>query len=116
PPTGQDQCGAPDVCCAAGGTSIGKFTCQAASKQCGSTGQPGTPITCATTADCPNGFCCGVNDNNGFYVKVSCADTCTGTDAQGDSLIQFCDPAAADCPVGTTCNASQLLPGFHVCQ
>jgi hypothetical protein len=47
---------------------------------------------------------------------VSCADTCTGTDSQGNSLIQFCDPAAADCPVGTTCNTSQLLPGFHVCQ
>lgn len=110
-------CSSPDVCCASStGPGQTTYKCQSAGKVCGSTAGSGTPIACATSADCAGGVCCGVNDNNGHYVKVACAADCTGQDANGDTLIQFCDPSANDCPTGQQCNPSQLLQGFNVCQ
>ena len=115
PPT---TCGAPDVCCATntGQGNNATYKCQSASKACGDGQSPGSPISCATTADCNVGeVCCGENDNKGFYDDVSCQPTCTGQGNNGSTLVQFCDPAADDCPFGTICQASQVLTGFNVC-
>lgn len=114
PPT---TCQSPDVCCATG-TGQGNtptFACQSAHEECGTSSSPGTPITCATTANCPGGVCCGEN-NNGFYEKVSCEPTCTGQASDGSNLIQFCDPSVGDCPTGTTCQPSAILTGYNVCE
>lgn len=113
PPT---TCHTPEVCCATG-TGQGNtptFKCQGPSDKCGTTSAPGTPISCATSADCPGEVCCGA-DLNGFYEKVSCEATCTGQGTDGSTNIQFCDPSADDCPTGTTCQASQVLLGYSVC-
>jgi hypothetical protein len=113
PPT---TCKVPRVCCATG-TGQGNtptFTCQDASKACGNTSSPGTPISCAVAADCPGEVCCGDN-LNGFYSKVSCQATCTGTTTGGATEITFCDPQGDDCPAGTTCQPSQVLAGYNVC-
>jgi hypothetical protein len=110
-------CNPGSVCCATR-TGVGKtptYKCQDATKACGSTTtDPGTPISCAVPADCPGEVCCGEN-TNGYYSKVSCEATCTGTTATGATEITFCDPNADDCPAGTTCQASQVLSGFSVC-
>ena len=105
-----------DVCCA---TDTGQgmtptFKCQDPNKACGSTTSPGTPISCAVAADCNGEVCCGEN-TNGFYSKVSCEATCTGMTTSGATEITFCDPAGDDCPAGTTCQASEVLAGFNVC-
>ncbi|HEY3815573.1 MAG TPA: hypothetical protein VGL81_00295 [Polyangiaceae bacterium] len=113
PPT---TCMEPSVCCATG-TGQGMtpaFKCQDANKACGNTTSPGTPITCAVAADCPGEVCCGDN-LNGFYSRVACAATCMGTTTGGATAITFCDPAGDDCPSGTTCQASQVLAGYSVC-
>jgi hypothetical protein len=113
PPT---TCKDPSVCCATG-TGQGMtptFKCQDANKPCGNTTSPGTPISCAVGADCPGEVCCGDN-LNGFYSKVSCEATCLGTTTGGATEITFCDPAGADCPAGTTCQPSQVLAGYSVC-
>ena len=113
PPT---TCKEPSVCCATG-TGQGMtptFKCQDASKACGNTTSPGTPITCAVAADCPGEVCCGDN-LNGFYSRVSCAATCMGITTGGAQEITFCDPAGDDCPATMTCQASQVLTGFSVC-
>jgi hypothetical protein len=113
PPT---TCKEPRVCCATG-TGQGStptFVCQDASKACGNTTSPGTPISCAVAADCNGDVCCGDN-LNGFYSRVACAATCAGTTTGGATEITFCDPAGDDCPAGTTCQASQVLEGYNVC-
>jgi hypothetical protein len=113
PPT---TCKDPSVCCATG-TGQGmtpSFKCQDATKACGTATSPGTPITCAIGADCPGEVCCGDN-LNGFYSRVSCAATCTGTTTGGATEITFCDLTGNDCPVGTTCQASMVLHGYNVC-
>jgi len=113
PPT---TCKEPRVCCATG-TGEGNtptFVCQDSTKACGSTASPGTPISCAVAADCDGEVCCGDN-LNGFYSKVACEATCTGMTTDGATEITFCDPAGDDCPVGTTCQASQVLAGYNVC-
>jgi hypothetical protein len=113
------------VCCATG-TGAGQtpsYRCQSQGHTCNGNTGPGTIISCASTADCPGGeVCCGAN-NNGVYEQVSCQPTCTGTAPDGATLIQFCDPAAADCPNGGQCQPSQILtgsssagtPAFNVC-
>jgi hypothetical protein len=109
-------CKTPEVCCATG-TGPGltpTYKCQAASHTCSNTAGPGTPIACATNADCTSGVCCGDNEN-GFYSQVSCQPTCTGPTPNGGTYVQFCNPAASDCPPGALCQASQVLLGFHVC-
>jgi hypothetical protein len=115
PPT---TCKEPDVCCATGeGQGLtATYKCQSASKTCeDSTGAAGTPITCAIAANCPGEICCGDNNGAGFYNKVSCEPTCTGTSSTGGTNVVFCDPNGTDCPSGTTCQASQVLSGFSVC-
>ncbi len=101
-------CQAGEYCCVSGNAMQGNQTdsCLSKSASC-----VGTPIRCAATADCPAGqVCCGSRTTTG-YTKVACAATCAGND------ITFCDPMASDCPQATpTCNPSQLLPGFNVCQ
>jgi hypothetical protein len=112
------DCNAPSVCCATntgqGNTPV--YKCQDANKQCSGSGGQGTILSCSSGADCHNGeVCCGDNQN-GFYLEVSCQATCTGQDTQGGVFIQFCDPAAADpCPVGQSCMPSQVLSGLNVC-
>ncbi|MGD0524795.1 MAG: hypothetical protein ABSE49_06620 [Polyangiaceae bacterium] len=115
PPT---TCKTGDVCCATntGEGNTPTFKCQDATKACGTTSAPGTPISCAVAADCPGEVCCGYNDNDGYYSKVSCEATCTGTDpTTGATEITFCDPNGDDCPAGTTCQASEVLAGYSVC-
>ena len=75
---------------------------------------PGTPISCADAADCPGEVCCGDN-LNGLYSRVSCAASCMGMTTGGATEITFCDPAGNDCPAGTTCQPSQVLAGYNVC-
>jgi hypothetical protein len=111
-------CTAPDVCCATG-TGMGMtptFKCQAATKACGNAAGPGTPISCSSSADCNGEVCCGEN-LNGYYSRVSCQPTCSGTGTGGGTLVTFCDPAASDCPVAAPlCQPSQVLgQGFDVC-
>jgi hypothetical protein len=113
PPT---TCQASSICCATG-TGQGNtptFKCQDANKPCGTTAGPGTPISCADAADCPGEVCCGDN-LNGLYSRVSCAASCMGMTTGGATEITFCDPAGNDCPAGTTCQPSQVLAGYNVC-
>ena len=110
-------CTDPDVCCATG-TGAGQtpsYRCQSPGHTCNGNTGPGTIISCSSTADCTNGdVCCGAN-NNGVYEQVSCQQNCTGTAADGATLVTFCDPAANDCPNGGLCQPSQILQGFSVC-
>jgi hypothetical protein len=74
----------------------------------------GTTVHCAAAADCPmNYVCCGQKDPTGMmYTEVGCRQSCNGT-----GQVTFCDPAAMDCPMAApTCQQSQLLQGFNVCQ
>jgi hypothetical protein len=106
------------VCCATGtGTGLTPtYRCQTAGHTCNGAAGPGTPIGCASAADCPGSVCCGVN-NNGFYEQVSCQPTCAGTSPDGSTLVTFC-ATANDCPpnVGLgQCLPSKILTGFNVC-
>jgi hypothetical protein len=115
PPT---TCKEPQVCCATGEGQgeTATYKCQTAGKTCQDTsGNAGTPISCASAANCPGEICCGDNNGNSFYNKVSCEPTCTGTSSTGGTNVVFCDPNGNDCPTGTTCQASQILQGFSVC-
>ncbi len=104
---GQPDCptGGQEVCCVTGDIGNLSFGCTDKA-MC-----TGTPISCTSTADCAGAICCGVETGSGTatrYVHVSCAATCDG--------VYFCDPAANDCPNGTACSASMLLPGYFVCR
>jgi hypothetical protein len=60
--------------------------------------------------------CCGENVN-GVYAQVDCQPDCTGTGPSGGDLITFCSQMAqSDCTGGMTCQPSQVLVGFYVCQ
>jgi hypothetical protein len=109
-------CKSPEVCCATG-TGQGltpTYKCQPATHTCSDPTGPGTPISCATNANCATGVCCGDNEN-GFYTQVSCQPTCTGATPGGGVYVQFCNPASSDCPPPGLCQPSQILLGFHVC-
>jgi hypothetical protein len=98
------------ICCAVFGAD---YTCQANAGGCS-----GTPIACDDGADCPGTFCCGRFDQATGYRSVSCMQNCTGT-ANGDTLVRFCNPKSVpdECAsIGKTCQPSQGLPGFNVCQ
>ncbi|MGH7293299.1 MAG: hypothetical protein ACRELB_00120 [Polyangiaceae bacterium] len=115
PPT---SCESPSVCCATntGQGSTPSYKCQAAGKPCSGTSGNGTILSCSSGADCHGGeVCCGDNQN-GFYTQVVCQTTCGGPDQNGGQFIQFCDPSAPGCPVGTTCQPSQVLVGLSVCE
>jgi hypothetical protein len=106
------MCNPGDYCCITGDPAQGTQmdNCQHPGQVC--TG--GTTVRCAVTADCPmNYVCCGQKDPTGMtYTEVGCRQSCNGT-----GQITFCDPAANDCPTATpTCQQSQLLQGFNVCQ
>jgi hypothetical protein len=58
--------------------------------------------------------CCGDNQN-GFYAEVSCQATCTGPSPSGGTYIQFCNLMTNPCPAGWSCQPSQVLLGFNVC-
>lgn len=116
PQNGQpSKCNPGEICCVSadsqGGTQTD--TCDPSGATCA-----GTPVHCASPADCPsNEVCCGTesydpNTGSYMYTDVSCAKDCTG---QGHYA--FCDPQHPnDCPSGTGCGPSQLLQGFSVCQ
>jgi hypothetical protein len=86
--------------------------CETASSSCA-----GTPVHCASPADCPSGqICCGTEQtvaNVVSYVDVVCASTCSLTNQR-----IFCDPANPSlCPPNIpTCAGSTLMPGYSVCQ
>jgi hypothetical protein len=109
-------CTAPEGCCATapGGPSTTIYKCvDDLSSQCDVADE--TPITCDDDADCPMGeHCCGTKAqaSGAQYAKVACAQTCALPD------IPFCNPGAGNpCAFsGGPCIASQLLPGFYVCQ
>ena len=104
-------CDQGDFCCVTGDAQLGTQmdNCEHMGTTCA-----GTPVRCASTADCPQGqTCCGQKDTTGMmYLEVGCKAQCTGT-----GQITFCDPAAMDCPSNApTCQQSQLLQGYNVCQ
>jgi hypothetical protein len=59
--------------------------------------------------------CCGEN-LGGFYAQLSCLPNCTGMGPSGGDLITFCNPAVDTCTNGMTCQPSQVLVGFYLCQ
>jgi hypothetical protein len=103
-----------DYCCVVGNAMQGNQTdnCQTGGSSCA-----GTPVRCASPADCPNGqICCGTEqtvDNVVSYIQVVCADTCSLTTQR-----IFCDQSGINtCPVtAPTCALSTLMPGYNVCQ
>jgi hypothetical protein len=108
-------CQAGDICCITGisqgmqGTQVD--TCQNPTAPCS-----GTPVHCASSADCPSGeTCCGTQTNAGFratYRDVSCQTSCFGP-----MSVTFCDPrVGGGCPPGMQCAASALLQGFSACR
>jgi hypothetical protein len=118
PPSGSKVCTASDICCATGSPGSGnqRYACQSPARTCQDTTGTGTVISCASGADCPNQVCCGEN-LAGSYTQVSCQPDCTGTGPQGGDLITFCNPALnVGCDAGMTCQPSQVLVGFYVCQ
>ncbi|HEY8039812.1 MAG TPA: hypothetical protein VIF15_08475 [Polyangiaceae bacterium] len=111
-------CAPPAFCCVtgAGQGNPPKYACETSPASCNGNGGPGTTVHCDRTADCaPGDVCCG-SDYNGFYSDVSCRpqQQCGGN-GQGFQQVQFCDPHVGDCPQGTTCQPSQVLPGYSVC-
>jgi hypothetical protein len=88
------------------------YECEASNAASTCTSAGGVPVACDRGADCPgHQVCCGLEDPTGTqYEHVKCQSTCTGT-----SDVQFCDPAADECPAGYQCVPSQLLPGYNVC-
>lgn len=78
----------------------------------------GTRIACDDTADCPGKICCGSYDpNQQRYTEVACRSSCSGQGPNGTQLIRMCDPvlSPSDCPNGTICKESGILPGFYYC-
>jgi hypothetical protein len=104
-----------DYCCVTGNAMQGTQTdnCEPSGTSC--TG--GTPVRCASPADCPSGqICCGTEQTVGnvvSYIDVVCATTC----ALSNQRI-FCDQMTTDpCPTtAPTCALSTLMPGYNVCQ
>jgi hypothetical protein len=73
----------------------------------------GLAMKCDDTDDCLQGeVCCGQeNQQMTAYETISCQPTCLG-----QLQHQFCDPAIVNsCPMGLTCIASTLLPGYYAC-
>ncbi len=106
-------------CCAVQGDSGGSQT----TYKCVSTaaltclGTDAITIPCDDNAQCSNNqICCGTTDQSGsYYASVSCQSSCNG----GGQFV-FCDPNALPdvCTAlgnGSTCTASQILPGYFVC-
>jgi hypothetical protein len=60
--------------------------------------------------------CCGDWNGRSSFSVVSCRQ---GTECGAPNGIQdyeFCDPQiASDCPQGTTCQMSAMLPGYNEC-
>jgi hypothetical protein len=76
------------------------------------TGGGSSPITCDSAGDCGAGLvCCGIITNmvvNTIY--------CGNPSQCAAPKIVFCDPNAADpCPLGGTCTATTVPPGFFRC-
>jgi hypothetical protein len=109
-----DTCDPGQFCCVVGDAQQGGMqtdTCEPAGTSCA-----GTPVECASPADCPGGqVCCGTEQTVGkvvSYVGVVCAASCAGTNQR-----MFCDPASNACPAAKpTCALSTLMPGYNVCQ
>jgi hypothetical protein len=84
-------------------------TCTASSSDC----SDGTPVRCASPADCAGMVCCGVEtEQMGYpeYVQVTCAATCTG-----DGYVPFCTDSS-DCPTDRpNCQPSSILICYTVC-
>ncbi len=104
-------CMAGDFCCVSGNAQLGTQmdNCEPPGGTC-----VGTPVHCASAADCQSGYvCCGQKDTTGMmYMEVGCRQQCNGT-----GQITFCDPAAMNCPANApTCQQSTLLQGYNVCQ
>ena len=107
----------PSVCCATG-TGQGNtptFKCQSAHEACGSQAARARPSRARRPPTARGEVCCGEN-NNGFYAKVSCEPTCTGhatrrVEPRSSSAI----PPATTAPPRTTCQPSQVLAGYNVC-
>ena len=118
--SGADRtCTSPDVCCATksgGGGGTIKYEC-AGAFGCNS----GTPISCASSADCNFGnVCCGTFDTNIGYQRVACTpeSACGTSPVPNVQLLRFCDKSAPvdECAaIGKTCQPSSSLPGFYRC-
>jgi hypothetical protein len=99
------------VCCIGNG-AIQAEKCEAPGGCTGGAAQ----FSCSSPADCPGEVCCAhyVLVNNGMTVKytgASCANTCG--DASSEYIICTGDPSV--CTGGTTCQTSELGPGYQVC-
>jgi hypothetical protein len=109
-----DTCAPGQFCCVVGDAKQGGTqtdTCEPAGASCA-----GTPVECASPADCPGGqICCGTEQTVGnvvSYVSVVCAASCAGTNQR-----MFCNQQSNTCPVASpTCALSTLMPGYNVCQ
>ena len=95
-------------CCITGTGQAEQHMCSGQGDNCS-----GTPMTCDDTTDCPMGMvCCGqLDQTQTFYMDVSCQSDCSNFDQR-----QFCNIMAPDCPMGTMCNPSTILPGYHACK
>jgi len=79
----------------------------------------GLMIGCDDTADCHGEICCGTIDaQTQRYREVACKTSCDNPGPNNSTQYHLCDPmlAPSDCPQGTTCQASTLLPGFYICR
>jgi hypothetical protein len=119
---GSSTCAAPQQFCCVTGAGPGgnpSYKCQSGQGNCGGSANPGTPVYCDKTADCPGGdVCCGAEYNGAggaYYSDVSCQATCNGT-GSNPMQVQFCDPNGNDCPQGMTGQMSQVLIGYSVCR
>jgi hypothetical protein len=107
---GMTTCDAPQFCCITVTNGDQMANCSTSPSDCSTQG--GTRLQCTSTAQCTGGdVCCGQKMNSSSYVEVSCQPSCRN----GNEYI-FCDPTAPDdCPSGTSCRMSSILPDYTVC-
>lgn len=119
PQMGQaNRCMSGETCCLTTTTTLAGTT---QNTTCQTSTCSGTPLTCSSQANCPQGqVCCGTEtDPSAFarasYQDVSCAATCTSGPLDVPTRVQFCDPGDT-CPAGTTCQTSTVIQDYTVCR
>jgi hypothetical protein len=102
-------CQGSDTCCLTTGIGTTTPSCESSSATC-----LGSPLRCASSADCMMGQVCCSTEQIGFTTtySVSCASTCTGA-----GKAELCNPGGGPggCSNGQTCSASTELPGYSQC-
>jgi hypothetical protein len=90
------------------------YMCVSSQRACGGNGD--VPVNCSSSTQCPSGqVCCGDWNGQSFSV-VSCRQGTACGAPNGIQDYQLCNPQLAnDCPRGTMCQVSDMLPGYYEC-